>query len=160
MAQLKSQEDTSYLLAFRGLQGAQIASIAATPLYLLSAIRHRRFSIRKFAKANWVVPIFGAVTGAGVGWANATQYTPAVLSRRVEEVRLDVNRIRRDDFHLIGSFVGAIAFPAIFLRSAGLVNGILGGAGIGGAIGIGAHYYSDYAGIEIPNAELVPAAKQ
>ena len=97
---------------------------------------------------SWVVPILGAAVGSGVGWANASQFTPAVLARRVEEARLDADRVRRDDFHLIGAFVGAVAFPAIFLRSAGLFNGVLGGAGIGGAVGLGAFFYRDYAGLD------------
>ena len=158
MSQLNTQEDTSYVVAFRGLEGAQIASVAATPLFLLSAIRRGRFSVHKLAQYNWVTPILGAATGSAIGWANAMQHTPPVLARRVEELRNDAMRIRRDDFHLIGAFIGAIAFPALFLRRAGLLNGFLGGAGFGGAIGLGTVYWREFAGDNKPAD--VPAPPQ
>ena len=170
--QHSSQEDTSYLLTFRGLQGAYLLLTRRTdcqyrrnpalpaqrnPSPPLQCAQARAGQVSNSLTRSWVVPILGAAVGSGVGWANASQYTPAVLARRVEETRLDADRVRRDDFHLIGAFVGAVAFPALFraslltkVRSAGLFNGVLGGAGIGGEFGIGAFYYRDYAGLDSP----------
>lgn len=51
-------------------------------------------------------------------------------------MRADASKVKQDDMHLIGSVVGALLTPALFLRRVGLVNGLLGGAGIGGAGGI------------------------
>ena len=53
--------------------------------------------------------------------------------------------MRRDDFHLIGSVVGALTLPALLLRRVGLINGLLGGAGLGGAVGVLSFYGKRYA---------------
>lgn len=88
--------------------------------------------------------MIGSAAGLATGWAQASQMTPAVLSRRVREFRGDAARIRLDDYHLIGSVVGALVLPAIFLHRVGLVNGLLGGAGLGGGVGIITHFARDY----------------
>ena len=122
------------------LKGVQIAAVAATPLYLLSAIRHRRVSMRGFARTNWTMPLFGAALGAAFGWVESVQVPSLTLVGRVAALRADQHRMRRDDFHLIGSVVGALLLPALFLRRVGLINGLLGGAGFGGAIGVASFY--------------------
>lgn len=116
--------------------GAQIAAVAATPVYLLQAIRTRRFTMHGMARYNWVLPILGAGIGAGTGWMESVQISAPLLAYRASAVRADSERMRRDDFHLIGSVVGALTLPALFLRRVGLINGLLGGAGLGGAIGV------------------------
>ena len=113
-----------------------MAAVAATPVYLIQAIRSRRFSMRGLARYNWVLPILGVGIGAGTGWAESVQISAPLLAYRTAAVRADGERMRRDDFHLIGSVVGALTLPALFLRRVGLFNGLLGGAGLGGAIGV------------------------
>ncbi|PKI85110.1 hypothetical protein MVES_000777 [Malassezia vespertilionis] len=112
------QSDETYLLTYRAIQGSQIASLAATPI--------------------WMVPVIGSAIGAAAGYVQGSQFTPGILSRTVADVRADVSR--RDDYQLIGSVVGALALPAIFLRSVGLFNGLLGGVGLGGATGVLTYY--------------------
>lgn len=46
------------------------------------------------------------------------------------------SEIQRDDWSIIGAFVGGVASPAIFLRRAPLPLLVLGGASIG--LGVGA----------------------
>lgn len=67
-----------------------------------------------------------------------------MLARRARTLRSDAVRIRRDDFHLIGSVIGSLALPALLLRRVGLVNGLLGGVGLGGGIGLLTFYARDY----------------
>ncbi|WFD30575.1 hypothetical protein MSPP1_001596 [Malassezia sp. CBS 17886] len=140
------QEDQSYVIANRGLEGVQIASVAATPLFLLHSIRTRTFSLRRLGRINWTLPLVGGGLGAAAGWVQASQTPPSVLARRVAGLRQDVDRIRRDDFHLIGAVLGSLSLPALFLRRVGLVNGALGGLGLGGAIGVVTFYGMHYAG--------------
>ncbi|CCV00319.1 unnamed protein product [Malassezia sympodialis ATCC 42132] len=138
-------DDQAYLLSHRGLQGVQVAAVAATPLYLLQSIRKGRFSMRGLASYNWVVPILGGAIGAAAGWGESIQLTTPVLAFRVAGVRASEERMRRDDFHLIGSVVGALTLPALLLRRVGLINGLLGGAGLGGAVGVLSFYGKRYA---------------
>lgn len=100
--------------------------------------------MRGLARYNWVVPILGAGIGAAAGWGESIQLTAPVLAFRVAGVRASEERMRRDDFHLIGSVVGALTLPALFLRRVGLLNGLLGGAGLGGAVGVLTFYGKRY----------------
>ncbi|WFD03340.1 hypothetical protein MOBT1_002029 [Malassezia obtusa] len=150
-----SQDDQSYLLAYRSLLGVQVASVAATPTYLLQAIRKGSFTMRGLARYNIAIPLVGAAIGAAGGWVEGSQLSPAMLARRVSDTRLDVVRARRDDYQLIGSVIGALSFPALFLRRVGLVTGLLGGAGLGSAFGVLAFYGKDYVQEDKP---LLPAS--
>ena len=94
--------------------GTQIAAVAATPFYLIQSIRTRRFSLRGLARYNWFIPLLGAGIGAGAGWTESIQISAPLLSYRTAAIRGDNERVRRDDFHLIGSVVGALALPALF----------------------------------------------
>ncbi|KAI3628942.1 hypothetical protein CBS9595_000014 [Malassezia furfur] len=147
-----NQEDQSYLIAFRSLLGAQVASVAATPTYFVHAIRKGSFRLRGLARI--AVPLIGAVIGGAGGWIEGSQLSPAVLARRVSDSRLDVARARRDDYQLIGSVVGALTLPALFLRRVGLVTGMLGGAGLGSAVGVLTFYGKGYLH---ENKPLLPA---
>lgn len=59
---------------------------------------------------------------------------------------------RRDDYQLIGSVVGALTLPALFrmchvltsVRRVGLITGMLGGAGLGSAVGVLTFYGKGY----------------
>lgn len=137
--------------------------MAATPLYFLNAIRKGSFQLRGLARYNWVVPVLGGALGAAAGWVESIQITAPVLTYRVAGIRMDSERMRRDDFQLIGSVVGALALPALFLRRVGLINGLLGGAGLGSATGVLSFYGKAYMNNEtpelpIPNVEM-PQAK-
>lgn len=66
------------------------------------------------ANHSWVFPLVGGVLGAAAGWVESSQLPPTRLSARVGEVRLDAERVRRDDYHLIGGVVGGLLLPALF----------------------------------------------
>ncbi|EST08357.1 hypothetical protein PSEUBRA_002114 [Kalmanozyma brasiliensis GHG001] len=144
--QLKSQlqaagmeEDSAYYIGRYTVQGLQYGCLAATPLYLVSAIRGRGFSLRGLARANWLIPSVGAAAGSVAGYAATSQLSHPDLSARTSGLRLNSNRVRQDDLHLIGSVLGALVLPALFLSRVGLINGLLGGAGLGGAAGLVTH---------------------
>lgn len=90
--------------------------------------------------------------------------TAATTASRTIDLRLNKNTVRQDDLQLVGSVVGALLLPAFFCESCsafkmilaadmmtallsvkrvGLINGLLGGAGLGGAGGIITHYVKD-----------------
>ena len=133
------EEDSAYYVGRYTVQGLQYGCLLATPLYLLQAARGRGFSLRGLARYNWLIPVTGAGAGSIAGYAAASQLDHPSLAAHTSGLRLDAQRVRQDDLHLIGSVLGALVLPAIFLRRTGLVNGLLGGAGLGGAAGLITH---------------------
>lgn len=134
------EEDSAYYVGRYGVQGLQYGCLAATPLYFVQVLRGCGFSLRGLARYNWLVPAVGAGVGSAAGYAQASSSDTSVLATKARSWRLDAQRVRQDDLHLIGSVLGALILPALFLRRTGLINGLLGGAGLGGAAGVITHY--------------------
>lgn len=134
------EEDSAYYIGRYTVSGLQIGCLAATPLYFLQVLRGRGFTLRGLARYNWLVPSLGAAAGSVGGYAAASQLDHPSLAARTSGLRLDAQRVRQDDLHLIGSVLGSLLLPALFLRRTGLVNGLLGGAGLGGAGGLITHH--------------------
>lgn len=133
------EEDSAYYVGRYTIQGLQYGCLAATPVYLLQMVRGRGFSLRGLARYNWLIPSLGAVGGSVAGYAAASQLDHPSLAARTSGLRLDAQRVRQDDLHLIGSVLGSLVLPAIFLKRVGLFNGLLGGAGLGGSVGLITH---------------------
>ncbi|CDU22454.1 uncharacterized protein SPSC_01084 [Sporisorium scitamineum] len=134
------EEDSAYYIGRYTIQGLQYGCLAATPLYLLQTARGRfGFTLRGLARYNWLVPLAGSAAGSVAGYAAASQLDHPSLAARTSGLRLDAQRVRQDDLHLIGGVLGALVVPALFLSRTGLVNGLLGGAGLGGAVGLVTH---------------------
>ncbi|KAN0062807.1 hypothetical protein ACQY0O_004627 [Thecaphora frezii] len=138
------EEDKAYFLARYGVRGLQYGCILATPLYALQSLRRRQFNLRGLMRYNWVTPLVGASAGSALGYIQSSSLDGSRISAQTQKLRLDANRVRSDDLHLIGSVLGALLLPAIFLRRVGLINGLLGGAGLGGAIGLATHKVQSY----------------
>lgn len=134
------EEDAAYYVGRYGVQGLQYGCLAATPVYVAQVVRGRGFSLRGLARYNWLIPAVGAGLGSAGGYAQAASSDSSVLASKARSWRLDAARVRQDDLHLIGSVLGALVLPALFLRRTGLINGLLGGAGLGGAAGVITHY--------------------
>lgn len=133
------EEDTAYYIGRYTISGLQIGCIAATPLYLLQTLRGRGFTLRGLTRYNWLIPTVGAAGGSIAGYAAASQLDHPSLAAKTSRFRLDAQRVRQDDLHLIGSVLGALVLPAIFFKRVGLLNGLLGGAGLGGSVGLITH---------------------
>jgi hypothetical protein len=127
--------------------GQQYAVLAATPVYLLSSLRRGSFSIRSLVRYNWTLALLGAAGGYATGMAITSQESDAATAARTFELRRDAAQVRQDDHYLVGAAVGALVTPALFMGRAGLINGALGGAALGGAGGL-AWYYSKFEGLD------------
>jgi hypothetical protein len=102
------------------LNGYQMATLAATPLYAVAALRKGHFSIRQLVRYNWVVPLLGAASGGASAFAVTSQESSAKTASRTIEMRMSKTTVRQDDLQLIGSVVGALLVPAIFCESCDL----------------------------------------
>jgi hypothetical protein len=110
----QAEGEKSYMIERWSLSGLQYATLAATPLYALSALRKGQFSIRQLVRYNWVVPILGAAAGGAGAFAMTSRETAAATAARTVEMRMSKATVKRDDMHLVGSVVGALLVPALF----------------------------------------------
>ncbi|KAK0524231.1 hypothetical protein OC834_005610 [Tilletia horrida] len=145
---LNPDEERAFYVGRWAVQGTQAGCLAATPVYALQSIRKGGFSLRGLARYNWIVPLAGGAVGGAAGIVTATQSDSASITSKSLSLRADADRVRRDDLHLIGGVLGALIVPAIFLRRVGLINGALGGLGLGGAAGLITHTFKKYGGAE------------
>ncbi|KAK0553021.1 hypothetical protein OC845_001440 [Tilletia horrida] len=145
---LNPDEERAFYVGRYAVQGAQVGCLAATPVYALQTVRKGGFSLRGLARYNWIVPLAGGFAGAGAGLVTASQSDAPSITSKSLALRADADRVKRDDLHLIGGVLGAILLPAILLRRVGLVNGALGGLGLGGAAGLITHTFQKYGGAE------------
>lgn len=100
-------------------------------ILLLTNIFHRLFP-----PCSWVVPLIGGTAGTATAYGITSQESSAATASRTFKLRRDAKQIRQDDLFLVGALVGSLLTPALFLRRAGLINGLIGGAGLGGAGGL------------------------
>lgn len=106
-----------FVVGKSALHGAQYASLAATPVYLLYAWRRHRFTLRGLVCANWVVPLAGSlVAGAYAAQISATA-DPQATFAQATAMRQNAASIKAEDYYVIGGVVGALAVPAVFRTS-------------------------------------------
>lgn len=110
----QAEGEKSYMIERWSLNGFQFATIAATPIYLLSAIRRGQFSIRQLVRYNWVIPVLGAGAGGAGALTITSRETAAATASRTIGMRMDKNTVRQDDMQLVGSVVGGLIVPALF----------------------------------------------
>ncbi|KAF8306434.1 hypothetical protein DL93DRAFT_2088646 [Clavulina sp. PMI_390] len=124
--------------------GYQMASVIAPPAYIaLSLIRRRPFSINRTLRATWLSGAVGAGAGFGYGWYEGTLGRKHLQTRHLG-IAYDVHRIKNDDHATIGAALFAVLTPALFWSRARAVHLVLGGAGLGTAIGVATNAYRMY----------------
>ncbi|PWN52219.1 hypothetical protein IE53DRAFT_13380 [Violaceomyces palustris] len=108
------EENKAYVVGRLGVKGLQLGCLAATPIYAIQSIRKGGFSLRGLLRYNWFVPVLGAGAGATAGFIQTSQMDHPTLAFKATDFRMDADRVRQDDMHLIGSVIGALVLPALF----------------------------------------------
>ncbi|KAF8315536.1 uncharacterized protein EI90DRAFT_3087966 [Cantharellus anzutake] len=124
--------DREVILRASAIRGVQIASLVAPPQTLLTANR--------ILRATWVSSGVGGAVGAASGFYQGTQ-SPTALREHQQQLTYDVNRIRAQDYSIIGSVLSTPFITAFLWRRARLIHLILGGAGLGTGAGYGYHIW-------------------
>ncbi|KDQ13151.1 hypothetical protein BOTBODRAFT_33764 [Botryobasidium botryosum FD-172 SS1] len=134
------ETDYNAVVRHSALKGYQTLSLLTPPVYIIAnLVRRRPFYINRLLRATWISGVAGTATGAGLGWARLHNAdAPAIKDRRLR-IEYNQTQIRNDDYSTIGSVLFAILTPALFWKRASIVNLILGGAGIGSAVGVLTH---------------------
>lgn len=110
----QAEGEKSYMIERWSMNGFQLATLAATPIYAISAIRKGQFSIRQLVRYNWVVPVLGAAAGGASAFTVTSRESAAATAARTMEMRYNKKTVRQDDMQLVGSIVGALLVPALF----------------------------------------------
>jgi len=134
--------DTSYLARTRALQASQIAALLLPPLYTVSALYRRQpITISRFLRASWVGTASAALLGGGFELVRLNGMGPLEVGERAWAVGHDAQRLRAQDYTLIGGFIGSLTTSAVLWKRAPKLHLILGGAVLGEAAGYAAHLY-------------------
>ncbi|PPQ64005.1 hypothetical protein CVT24_009379 [Panaeolus cyanescens] len=135
--------DVQFLVRNSMNMGYQWASILVPPVYIALTVSRKggsALSLNRSLRATWAGGLSGAAltgTAAYLRYDNSTE--DSVRAQRITTA-YDTSALRRNDHATIGGLVSAVLVPAIFWKRANVVNLILGGAGIGTAVGCCVHY--------------------
>lgn len=150
--------DTEYLIRQSMTTGYQWSSLIAPPAYVAFILARRgraELSINKILRTTWIGGLGGAsISGGGAYVRYAYSSQESVRAKRIETA-YNTSIVRRNDHSTIGSVLGAVAVPAILWKRASIVNLILGGAGLGGDIGLLTHYGRTVSGDPPPKVDIV-----
>ncbi|KZO99330.1 hypothetical protein CALVIDRAFT_595948 [Calocera viscosa TUFC12733] len=153
--------DTSFLARTRALQFSQLASLGLPPLYTaVTLYRRHPLTVNRFLRASWIGTASAALLGGGWELVMLQGMQPLELGEHAWAVGHDANRLRSQDYSLIGSFLGALTTSAVLWKRARKVHLVLGGAVLGEAAGFAANLYQSWAApvrasLEVEKAEVV-----
>ncbi|OSX64942.1 hypothetical protein POSPLADRAFT_1178534 [Postia placenta MAD-698-R-SB12] len=149
--------DIEFLVRRGMTKGYQIMSLLAPPLYsafALSRYGRAQFSINRVLRATWVGGSIGIVGGGAFEYVRSAYSNPHKVRARRIQAAYDTGSIRADDHSTIGGILLAVLTPAVFWKRASVANLILGGAGIGSAIGLLAHHGRTVTGDPAPRVRI------
>ncbi|KAI0807270.1 hypothetical protein C8Q74DRAFT_1226823 [Fomes fomentarius] len=150
----------------RGMtKGYQLLSLLTPPLYAVFAVtRYGRshLNVNRLLRATWMGGSLGIVGGGGFEYARSAYSNPEKVRIRRFRTAYDTSSIRADDHSTIGGILFAVIMPALFWKRANSINLILGGAGIGSAVGLIAHHARTVTGDPAPAIRVpeVPSATE
>ncbi|KAI0637230.1 hypothetical protein C8Q77DRAFT_555653 [Trametes polyzona] len=149
----------------RGMtKGYQLLSLLTPPLYTVFALtRYGRshINVNRLLRATWIGGSVGIAGGGAFEYARSAYSNPEKVRIRRLHATYDTSSIRADDHSTIGGILFAVITPALFWKRATSLNLILGGAGIGSAVGLIAHYARTVTGDPAPTVpvpEIPPVA--
>ncbi|EKM55735.1 uncharacterized protein PHACADRAFT_256576 [Phanerochaete carnosa HHB-10118-sp] len=138
-------------------KGYEVLSLLAPPVYAAFAIsRYGRshVTVNRLLRATWVGGVTGIAAGGAFEYVRSAYSTPENVRNRRIVATYDTESIRADDHSTIGGVLFAVLIPAILWKRASKVNLILGGSGIGSAIGLLAHHGRSLFGDPPPQARI------
>ncbi|RPD65883.1 hypothetical protein L226DRAFT_608823 [Lentinus tigrinus ALCF2SS1-7] len=142
----------------RGMtKGYQLLSLLTPPVYaVFAATRYGRshLSVNRILRATWMGGSFGIVGGGAFEYARSAYSNPEKVRLRRFKAAYDTSSIRADDHSTIGGILFAVITPALFWKRANSINLILGGAGIGSAVGLIAHHARTITGDPAPKVQV------
>ncbi|KAI0031815.1 hypothetical protein K488DRAFT_51237 [Vararia minispora EC-137] len=173
IAALQAREaDTEFLVRKSMTKGYQLFSALVPPAYTGFVLLRRprgHFSINRLLRATWVGGGVGAslflsqnwiATGGAYGYARSVSSSPDALRMRRLRAAYDADSLRADDHATIGALLFAVLTPAVLWKRATTIHLILGGAGLGAAVGLTTHTVRHITGDPAPPTPLPEIIKR
>ncbi|KAH9842939.1 uncharacterized protein C8Q71DRAFT_735245 [Rhodofomes roseus] len=145
--------DVEFLVRRGMTKGYQLMSLLTPPLYAtfaLSRYGRAQFSVNRLLRATWIGGVAGTASGGAFEYARTVYSNPDKVRVRRIKAAYDTSSIRADDHSTIGGILFAVLTPAVIWKRASTVNLILGGAGVGSAVGLFAHHARTITGDPAP----------
>ncbi|KAI0797749.1 hypothetical protein C8Q75DRAFT_862003 [Abortiporus biennis] len=149
--------DTEFFVRRGMTKGYQLLSLAAPPVYVaftISRYGRSHINVNRLLRATWVGGAIGVAGGGAFEYVRSAYSNPENVRTRRIQVTYDTASIRADDHSTIGAILFAVFTPALFWKRANSINLILGGAGIGSAVGLLAHYGRTITGDKPPKSPI------
>ncbi|KIM57101.1 hypothetical protein SCLCIDRAFT_1219784 [Scleroderma citrinum Foug A] len=135
----------------------ELFSLLTPPAYVAFVLARKgrgHLSINRFLRATWVGGAVGCVGGGGFEYIRSAKESGATLRNRRVRDAYDTASLRADDHATIGALLFAVLTPALLWKRASIQNLILGGAGIGTAVGLLTHYGRTVTGDPAPKIQI------
>ncbi|KAG2115203.1 uncharacterized protein F5147DRAFT_412688 [Suillus discolor] len=151
------------VLMRRGMtKGYEVFSLLTPPAYAAFVLLRKgkgHFTVNRFLRATWVGGAVGCAGGGALEYIRSSRASEATVRNRRLQHAYDTASLRANDHSTIGAILFAVLTPAIFWKRASTVNLVIGGAGIGSAIGLLTHYGRTVTGDITPDAQIpdIPA---
>ncbi|KAG1904100.1 uncharacterized protein F5891DRAFT_66381 [Suillus fuscotomentosus] len=151
------------VLVRRGMtKGYEVFSLLTPPAYAAFVLMRKgkgHFTVNRFLRATWVGGAVGCAGGGALEYIRSSRASEATVRNRRLQHAYDTASLRADDHSTIGAILFAVLTPAIFWKRASTVNLVIGGAGIGSAIGLLTHYGRTVTGDITPDTQIpdIPA---
>jgi len=110
--------------------------------------------MNRLLRATWVGGSVGVVGGGAFEYVRSAYSNQENVRARRIRAAYDTASIRADDHSTIGGILSAVLTPAVLWKRAHPVNLVLGGAGIGSAIGSLAHHARTFSGDPPPKVTM------
>jgi len=153
--------DIEFLVRRGMTKGYQILSLVTPPLYAtfaLSRYGRAQFSVNRLLRATWIGSSVGILGGGAFEYVRSAYSNADKVRVRRIRAAYDTSSIRADDHSTIGGILFAVLTPAALWKRASVANLILGGAGIGSAIGFLTHYARTASGDPPPTVRIPDVA--
>ncbi|KAF9001948.1 hypothetical protein BDQ17DRAFT_1357779 [Cyathus striatus] len=148
--------DVDYLVRNAMISGYQLFSLLTPPIYLaILYARHPSFSVNRLLRATWIGGLVGAAGAGSIAYLRHIKSSEDFVRVKRMEAAYNTDRVRRNDHATIGSVLLSVLTPALLWKRASTLNLILGGAGLGSAIGVAAHYARSFSGSPPPKVTPV-----
>nr|VWO98723.1 Uncharacterized protein [Ganoderma boninense] len=149
--------DIEYFVRRGMTKGYQLASLLTPVVYTVFATtRYGRshINMNRLLRATWMGGSIGIVGGGAFEYARSAYSNPEKVRIRRFRTAYDTSSLRADDHSTIGGILFAVITPALFWKRANSLNLILGGAGLGSAIGLIAHHARTVTGDPAPTVSV------
>jgi len=149
--------DVEYMVRRGMTKGYQLASLLTPPIYTTLVLMRRgrgQFSINRLLRATWLGGAAGCAGGGAYEFARSSMSNPQNIRARRLNAAYNTSSLRADDHSTIGAVLFAVLTPAILWKRARVAHLILGGAGIGSAVGLLAHYGRELSGDSAPRVDM------